>query len=160
MKKEVSNKRWLEAQEYEKKYWANLGRTSSTFYLNKANKIKKDLKEFILLNDLSTILQIGCGPQDAIHNWGKGNLFAIDPLIDYFKQIGMIKESNVKNICCVGENLPFMDDYFDLIIVNNVLDHCQNPSDILGQSYRCLKKDGIYIWKLMCSQYLLISFLN
>jgi len=143
MKTKISYERWKEAQEYESKYWKKITEIESTKYLRKSKKMKDELKEFVLLNDSSKILQIVCGPEDVIHNWENGNLFAVDPQIDYFKEIGLLKESNVKNIHAVGEFLPFKNNYFDLIIINNVLDHCKNPKKVLHESYRCLKKNGI-----------------
>lgn len=139
----VSYERWKEAQDYERKYWEKVTKTDSIGYLSHSIKMKIFLEEFVLLSDSSKILQIGCGPEDVIHYWKNGNLFAVDPLIDNYKEMGMLKESNVKNICAVGESLPFKNNYFDLIIINNVLDHCQNPNKVLQESYRCLAKKGI-----------------
>ncbi|MHB1377647.1 MAG: class I SAM-dependent methyltransferase, partial [Candidatus Humimicrobiaceae bacterium] len=143
MKTKISYERWKEAQEYERKFWNKVTEIDSLWYLRHSKKMKDELKEFVLLNDSSNILQIGCGPEDVIHSWGNGNLFAVDPQIDNYKEMGLLKESNVKNICAVGENLPFKTNYFDLIIINNVLDHCQNPKKVLQESNRCLKKNGI-----------------
>lgn len=142
MKTKVSYERWKEAQEYERKYW-EVAKTDSIKYPKISKKMKDELKEFVLLNDSSKILQIGCGPEDVIHHWKNGNLFAVDPQMDNYKEMGLLKESNVKNICAVGESLPFKGNYFDLIIINNVLDHCQNPWKILHETYRCLKKNAI-----------------
>ena len=159
MKTKISYERWKEAQEYERKYW-EVAKIDSIYYLGIAKRMKEELKEFVLLNDSSNIVQIGCGPEDAIHNWKNGNLFAVDPQMDNYKEMGILKESNAKNICAVGESLPFKTNYFDLIIINNVLDHCQNPKKVLHESYRCLKKNGILYTETNVRPRYLYSFLK
>ena len=39
-------------------------------------------------------------------------------------------------------NLPFRENYFDLITCFGVLHHIPNVSHVLSECYRCLKKDG------------------
>lgn len=143
MKTEVSQKRWEEAQEYEKKYWEKRKNTNSKGYFEKSNKMKQELSNFISLTSKSKILQIGCGPDDVIHQWEEGERYGIDPQMDNYKQFGLLKEKGVKNIQGIGEKLPFKDNFFDLIIINNVLDHCQNPKKVLEEIKRCLRKNGL-----------------
>lgn len=45
-----------------------------------------------------------------------------------------------------GEKFPHQDNYFDIIIVNHVLEHIQNPERILTELKRVIKNKGrIYI---------------
>lgn len=44
-----------------------------------------------------------------------------------------------------AENLPYNDDYFDLIIMPSVLEHIQNQNDVLKEINRVLKKNGIFL---------------
>jgi|GEM_PF-5296185 len=43
------------------------------------------------------------------------------------------------------ENLPFPDNYFDVIISKHVLHHIPNLDKTLNEAHRCLKKDGVLI---------------
>jgi 2-polyprenyl-3-methyl-5-hydroxy-6-metoxy-1,4-benzoquinol methylase len=42
-----------------------------------------------------------------------------------------------------GENLPFPDGHFDLIVCMDVLEHVQRPADLLAEINRCLKPGGL-----------------
>ncbi|MFH1255402.1 MAG: class I SAM-dependent methyltransferase [bacterium] len=41
-----------------------------------------------------------------------------------------------------GEKMPFPDDSIDFIYCNDVLEHCENPSELLKESFRILKENG------------------
>ena len=43
------------------------------------------------------------------------------------------------------DKLPFDDDYFDLIILSEVIEHLLNPDNALKEAYRVLKSGGIFI---------------
>ena len=61
--------------------------------------------------------------------------------MDYFlSEFEMAKDT--KWTQGVGEHLPFENNYFDVIITTNTLDHTMNPREILNEINRVLKKDG------------------
>jgi SAM-dependent methyltransferase len=43
----------------------------------------------------------------------------------------------------VGEDLPYQDNMFDLVIIHNALDHTFNPGKVLSETQRVLKLGGI-----------------
>jgi len=43
-----------------------------------------------------------------------------------------------------GEGLPFGDNSFDLVISFNSLDHCEDPTKVLSEISRVLKRSGIF----------------
>jgi SAM-dependent methyltransferase len=50
------------------------------------------------------------------------------------------------NVVGNGENLPFLDETFDLIINQAVLEHVKRPERIVNEIYRVLKKGGyVYV---------------
>jgi len=160
MKTEVSKQRWKEAQDYEKNWWKKNSHFDSKMYVNNSKRIKDEIHNYINLKRKNKILQIGCGPDDVIHHFGEGKLYGIDPLMKDYNQMGILKKDNVKNIKGVGENLPFEDNFFDLIIINNVLDHCQNPKKVLEEINRCLKKEGVLYTETNVRPKLLYPFLK
>jgi len=140
---EVSQSRWEFAQENEISCWDGAKQEElvehSKYYSVKANKIKK----LMLITKRTKILQIGCGPYDIINQFEKGERHAIDPLADFYKEKFNLDYSGVKLVKGVGEKLPYKDNYFDLVIIANVLDHVQNPKQVLGEIRRVLKESGI-----------------
>ncbi len=48
----------------------------------------------------------------------------------------------------MAEQLPYLDSFFDVILILNVLDHCWDPSTALGKIARCLHHNGILILRV------------
>jgi ubiquinone/menaquinone biosynthesis C-methylase UbiE len=57
-------------------------------------------------------------------------------------------------------NIPFEDNYFDLIICNHVLEHIPNDIDAMKEIYRVLKKGGEAILQVPISKNSEITFEN
>ena len=160
-KTRVSQKRWKEAQEYERNWWINdKNKGISDAYKRGAQKIEGELKGLINLSKNSKILQIGCGPEDVINYFKEGELYGLEPLADFFKGKGLLKDKNVKIIKGVGENLLFKDSSLDVIIIINVLDHCKDPKKVLSEVKRCLKNEGILYIRTYVRPKIFLPFLR
>lgn len=100
-------------------------------------------------------LEIGCGPYTNIRLVSRRckikEIYCCDPLIDVYKSFnltwlssqvsrGKISISNDK-----GEDLKFNDNYFDLVICINVLDHVQNAENVLKEMVRVSKRGGVIV---------------
>ena len=96
----------------------------------------------------SRILAIGAGPFDVLDYWPDAERHAIDPLAKAYKEkFHEFQDPAVKYIEGVGENLPYEDNYFDVVIIRNALDHLDDPYQSLRESFRVLKPTGaLYIW--------------
>lgn len=159
--REVSSKRWNEAQEYEKFYWKNIpNSTLKNDYLEGSKKVKLEIQRITNLSKQKKVLQIGCGPEDVIHHWGGKNNFAVDPLVDFFKKRKLLKHSGVKMQKAVGESLPYTSNYFDIILLINVLDHVQDPQKVINEVRRCLKKGGIFYIRTNVRSIILLPLLK
>lgn len=78
------------------------------------------------------------------------NRYAIDPLESYYSSVPeftSLRDELVKYSEAKGESLPFADNEFDLIILDNVLDHCESPSDVLSEIIRVLKRGGLIYFR-------------
>lgn len=147
--KKVSDKRWEIAQESEKEYWdefdnSKLIEEEVNRHKEKAKILEEEWKKVINLNENSKILQIGCGPEDVINYFSKGKLYAIDPLADFYKKKFNLNYKNVNFVQARGEQIPFEDNFFDIVILANVLDHVEDPQKVLSEVKRILKKEGIF----------------
>lgn len=88
------------------------------------------------------ILEVGCGPNGIVHyipgHWKVG----VDPLIEEYKKLNILKDGGVEHIVGAGERLDFDKEAFDIIICFNVLDHCQDPAQVCQEMSRVLKRGG------------------
>jgi SAM-dependent methyltransferase len=143
--------RWKLAQEYERNWWLNQAeKIDLTFYKNFAVEIVDLLKPFIEIKSSTKILEIGSGAAGIITHLQSDYRFAIDPLEDFYSSITKYKNYRDKSVLyqtAVGENLPFKSEFFDLILMDNVLDHCDNPLLVLEEIRRVLKKEGVLYFR-------------
>lgn len=151
---------WEKSLKSEQTYWLkNKDRICSEEWLEHVRKRTKWFlgwyENYGYLNESSKILQVGSGAEGEINFLEKGHRFAIDPLVDFYKlHFGHIMKNQVQYLKGEGENLPFKDNDFDLVITYNSLDHTENPSKTLSEISRVLKKEGIlYIGVHIRSEY-------
>lgn len=99
----------------------------------KANKIK--FEELILNNQ--KVLDFGCGGGYLLNEFEKN-------IEKHGVEINEIarKEAIKNGLKCYGSSKELPSDYFDLIISNNALEHCENPFDEIRELYRALRKKG------------------
>lgn len=153
-KGKVSSKRWEIAQEAEKEFWQNkypgevMQIELGDKYFKKSKILLKKWSKFIKINKKTKILQIGCGPLDLI-NYLKGmKRYSLDPLADFYKEKFPVDYKKANLVKGVGEDLPFKDEFFDIVLLPNVLDHTVNPEKVLSEIKRVLKKDGIFYFDI------------
>jgi|TARA_B110001450_G_C17583911_1_gene466133 SAM-dependent methyltransferase len=116
---------------YDKKYFEwqkNVG-----IFGAKANKIKFEK----LISDNLKVLDFGCGGGYLL------NEFKCE-IEKHGVEINEVARSQAtKNgLKCYKSSKELPSDYFDLIISNNALEHCENPFLELNELYRALKKSG------------------
>jgi ubiquinone/menaquinone biosynthesis C-methylase UbiE len=151
----VTEKRWQEAQAYEKSYWAKLadkiasGSTGQLgWYSWKASLMEKHLSTSLenIRKRNGKVLEVGSGPIGIVTflNWGQRH--TIDPLEEYYKSnptLSQMRSSSVKYGSGSGEKLPFQQASFSLVILDNVLDHVHGAGKVLREVHRVLEADGL-----------------
>lgn len=142
--------RWLRAQEYERRWWKQRIPLLSLSYLQAfAEELSQTLTDVISINRQTSILEIGSGPAGVLTFLKTDERYAIDPLEDFYSTVHSfkaIRDPHVHYYSGRAEELPFQDGKFDLIIIDNVLDHCEDVYTSVKESSRVLKEDGsIYV---------------
>ena len=141
--------RWQAAQKYELNWWKGYD-TGIDWYRLYSKEVEHYTKPFLRINENTKILEIGSGPAGALTFLQSDNKYAIDPLEDFFaakEEWVRLRDPRVKYDKGKGEALPYDDNFFDLIILDNVLDHCENPVLVLDETSRVLNKDGIIFFR-------------
>ncbi len=142
------SKRWELAQKGEKSFWDSylieqLKKETEERDNFRVKMLFPIWKEYITLDDKTKILQIGSGPLDIINYIPIGKKYSLDPLADFYKEKFKFNYGTVKYLQGVGEKLPFKNNFFDLVILSNVLDHTSNSDEVLSEINRVLNKNGI-----------------
>jgi SAM-dependent methyltransferase len=123
--------------------------------LNLYNKIRPDYfsnprKDILPLlpQNTTTILEIGCGKGETL-NWLKSIRFCrtivgVELSPDVAKvakeKIDFVIQGDIENI-----ELPYPDEYFDLILCLDVLEHLRDPWSTIEKLTKFLKTGGILI---------------
>ena len=92
-----------------------------------------------------SVLDIGCGPRGSLE-WAKNTAkrIGVDPLVKAYQKLGTA-EHQMEYIHAYAENLPFPDNYFDVISSFNSLDHVEDVSQVILEITRVLKKGGLFL---------------
>jgi len=149
MSKSIKNNRWDIAQDYELRWWSKYT-DNIEWYKGFSDEIIIKTSSFININQNTVILEIGSGAAGGITYIKSDNKYAIDPLENFFsnnKSWVQFRDKKVNYFQGKGEKLPFEDSFFDLIIIDNVLDHCENPIAVLNEINRSLKIGGLIFFR-------------
>ena len=100
-------------------------------------------------------LEVGCGPYTNIRLISKiikiKEIHCTDPLMPLYKTFtwtwlsSMVKKNKIKAEVGVCEKIEYPDNFFELVVCNNVLDHVQDAEKCLKEIYRVLKPGGHFL---------------
>jgi ubiquinone/menaquinone biosynthesis C-methylase UbiE len=142
--------RWEKAQAYEEAWWRKRIDSINLEYLRHyADELVANLDRD--LTKETNILEIGSGPAGILTFLKSDHRFAIDPLEGFFAQIEKFsnyRDENVKYFEAKSESLPFKNSKFHLVIIDNVLDHCESIPKVFSELSRVLKAKGIIYLRL------------
>ncbi len=113
-------------------------RQSVTQYIQKASN---------QLGDSINVLDLGCGEGNSIELFevlaptAKWHGVDIEDSPEVRKRAR--KHESIKTFD--GVNLPYDDDYFDLMYCNQVLEHVRHPDRLIAEVYRVLRPNGLFV---------------
>lgn len=97
------------------------------------------------INTNYKVLDVGCstgGFLEYLHKQGLNNLYGIDIIEEYVQHA---KENNVIGDIKLGSAsaIPFEDNTFDLVVLDQVMEHLVDPKKALKEAKRVLVDDGL-----------------
>lgn len=105
-------------------------------YFDKINAICK-------INSDTRVLDVGCGISTVLH-FIDGEKYGIDPLADKYKRLYSYPEGiDIRE--GFGEEIPFPDEYFDVVFCSSALDHVTDPQKAVDEMHRTLKRHGFFV---------------
>ncbi len=152
----VTKQRWQEAQTYEQSYWANLAEQIASgsqgqldWYAWKAKLMEGRLEKHLSAAGRShaRILEIGSGPIGIVTFLDWGQRYTLDPLEKFYAAnatLSKLRNPAVTYGAGSGEQIPFDSNSFDIVILDNVLDHVHQAPRVLDEIRRVLTTGGYF----------------
>lgn len=154
--KKCSEQEWNNAQRTEFSVWGGYnvgdGDDWSEYWKQNINEYK-DIEG----QNFENVIEVGCGP------YGKNlvrvlelitfnKLHVLDPLLDKYCTNGksgifkLCEQHNINKICKPLEEYTEYENTMDLIICNNVLDHCYDADKCFDNMYKSLRSGGVLLF--------------
>jgi SAM-dependent methyltransferase len=172
---QVRPERWQEAQAWEREQWIHTERMRAKFGKNYLWRLLAWLKikpphrgddsngwwrnqfenyDFVPKH-LGNAVELGCGPYTNMRLILEGrschHLALSDPLIRTYVHfpLAFIGDLYRRGFCLLDDHpieaCPFASDYFDLVVMTNVLDHVQDAARCMAQAVRITRPGGLLI---------------
>jgi len=171
----VTEDKWLEAQEWEKAHWVNTQRLRARYFKNwiwramnicgLVDKYRGDdwnkwwssqFNDYDFLPPVvDDAIEVGCGPYTnlryVIKRCRPNHMFLSDPLIRTYIQfkLSFTADAYRRGFCVLDdhplEHIPYRDNYFDVLLMINVLDHVKDAGKCMENATRILKQGGILV---------------
>ena len=108
-----------------------------------AQGVRRRIESVRPLTETDRILEVGSGAHGIVFGLGSGFAIGVDPLAAHYKQLFPKLQADSQTVAAIGEELPFPDAAFDVVLTDNVIDHAEQPLRILDEIVRVLKPGGL-----------------
>lgn len=89
------------------------------------------------------VVEVGSGAHGLIWRWPDGRRYGLDPLASFYRtEFAFLQDGPVESVTAQGEAMPFEDASVYLLLSDNVLDHAQDPAQLLAECRRVIRDDG------------------
>jgi SAM-dependent methyltransferase len=143
----VKKERWHLAQAQERRWWEEkMAALDFSYFARFAMELQEIVAEEAAVKEHTRILEIGCGPAGILTHLDARFRIGMDPLERFYGAIDkcrLYRDPGVRYLAAKGEGLPFGDGSFDLIIIDNILDHCEDIDAVVQEMKRALATNGI-----------------
>jgi ubiquinone/menaquinone biosynthesis C-methylase UbiE len=91
----------------------------------------------------ASVVDVGSGPTCLVRFFRGGRKVFLDPLMDFYKEYYKDRlPEDGEFVNSMAENMPLLNETFDVAFCYNVLDHSFNPPKIIDEIKRVLKPGG------------------
>jgi SAM-dependent methyltransferase len=108
-----------------------------------SSRVRSVLEKFQDIASNASVIEVGSGAHGLIFFFGGGYAVGVDPLAVSYRMLFPAWQGRVQTVAAIGEQLPFRDRSFDIVLCDNVVDHAESPQGIVGELVRILKPGGL-----------------
>lgn len=108
-----------------------------------SRRVRELLETFETIADDARVIEVGSGAHGLIFYFGARHGIGVDPLAVSYRYLFPRWQGCAATLAAVGEQLPFADHSFDVVLCDNVVDHAESPKQIVGELVRILKPGGL-----------------
>ena len=106
--------------------------------------IEKELQELgTAVEKGSRVLDVGCGNRPYQKFFGHCEYLGID-----VEMSGRKLTDKEADLFYDGENIPFPDGHFNVVVCTQVFEHCLNPGKLVREIHRVLKPNGMFFFSV------------
>ena len=106
-------------------------------------QVRARLEEFRPVAVDACVLEVGSGAHGLIFYFGTTRGVGVDPLACDYAALFPAWQRRAQTIAAAGERLPFADSSFDFVLCDNVVDHAEDPTQIVRELARVLAPGGL-----------------
>src|SRR3989338_3443876 len=134
MPKEISfNKYQVRAADY---HWQQVSRNLFRFNAYVTARYGQVAK-LIPRNSQRRILDVGCGDGVLLSLIGQGRLYGVDPDPDSIDFAAA--KIKAKLVRAKAEKLPFSNNFFDVVLATEIIEHLSQPERLIAEAKRVLR---------------------
>jgi SAM-dependent methyltransferase len=105
--------------------------------------IRQRLERHATIPSNAWILEVGSGAHGLVFGFGAEHAIGVDPIAVEYRRLFPQLQERTKTVAAIGEELPFADGSFDLVLSDNVIDHAERPFTIIDEIVRVLRPGGL-----------------
>ena len=130
---------WKDAQKHELKWWKTIG----TDNYEEDNDFYKDL--FKITGKTfkgKKVVEIGAGPYGLIRSVVVKEKTIVEPLGKEYEKL-YHRDNNIHYIDQKAESIDLQNETIDIVLLLNVINHCERPGKVINEIKRILIKGGL-----------------
>lgn len=108
-----------------------------------SKRVRDVLETFQTIADDARVIEVGSGAHGLIFYFGAKCGVGVDPLAVSYRGLFPRWQNCAATIAAVGEQLPFPNASFDVVLCDNVVDHAESPKQIVAELVRILRPGGL-----------------
>jgi SAM-dependent methyltransferase len=159
----ADQERWDAAQTYERRYWESRARQIESgasaqlgWYKWRAEQLEARLRKLgraDLCDGTARVIEVGSGPVGLATFFPASRAVLVDPLHDFYGSspvLSQMRNPRAEYVTGRGESLPVEDAAFDLVVIENCIDHVENMHGVMRELGRVIAPGGVLYLTVNC----------